>query len=442
MNAKLLSRALRLAFLSMVLAACGRPESSCECSVPAASGTQIIECGESVCVAGAGYQCLAHGQPSASPFACPQPPPVTTCTPKTCAGLNTVCGPVSDGCGGTLECGTCPGASRCVSGQCEVDVCAQAGAVCGSINGTACGTCAGASTCSAGQRQCIETLASATGITGGVVANESLYFSTADTIVEVNLASGARRDVVTGELRLSPLTANASHLFYASSTGLHRVAIGTTTVESVMGLNGSCFSLLADAQHVYCGTGGDPRFGVSPFGIDRVPVSGGVRSDVVSYLNYPRMAKWQNLLFHVGTTDNFSSFAVMGVTDLNDMSGQSLVSGGPLGSRFVLADAAAFYFLDAQTLTRAPYDNSMAPALAPVTELRQETTVADGSAVFAIGESAGQGGLYRLPVTGGPAEKLVGEADFGGDSNDVVALLKAGDRWLVVTSSAVYRFRF
>jgi hypothetical protein len=330
-----------------------------------------------------------------------------------------------------------------VSGQCEVDACAQAGAVCGSIGGTSCGTCANGAACSADQRRCIETVATAADLSGAVVAGDSLYLSVAGTsIVEVNLTSGARRDVATGEQRISPLTANGSHLFYASATGLHRVAIGTTLVESVMGLSGSCTSLLADAQHVYCGTGGDPRYGVSYFGIDRVPVGGGVRSDVVGSLNYPRMAKWQNLLFHVGTTDNYSSFAVMGVTDLNDMSGQSLVSGGPLGSRFVLADSAAFYFLDGQKLTRAPYDNSMAPALAEVTQLRQETTVADGSAVFAIGEAGGQGGLYKLPVTGGPAEKLVGEADLGGDSSDVVALLKSGDRWLVVTSSAVYRFQF
>jgi hypothetical protein len=368
-------------------------------------------------------------------------PPVTTCTPKTCASLNTVCGPVSDGCGGTLECGTCSGSSRCVSGQCEVDACAQAGAVCGSIGTTQCGMCANGSTCSSDQRQCIETLATATSIGSAVVANDSLYLSTmSSSVIELNLTSGERREVITGQMYLSPLTTNGTHLFYASSTGLHRVSVGTTAVEDLTGLNGSCFSLLADAQYVYCGTGGDPRYGVSYYGIDRVPVAGGVRSDVVSSLNYPRMAKWQNLLFHVGTTDNYSSFAVMGVTDLSDMSGQSLVSGGPLG-RLVLADSDAFYFLDGQKLTRAPYDNSMAPALAEVTQLRQETTIADGTAVFAIGEVAGQGGLYKMPVSGGPAVKLLGEADFGGDSNDVVALIKLGDQWLIVTSSAVFRVR-
>lgn len=440
--------ALRLLGLVLVFAACGRPETTCECGVPSFSGNKVIECGASACVDGAGYQCAGQGQLVSSIFACPQTPPVTTCTRKTCASLNTVCGPVSDGCGGTLECGTCSGSSRCMNGQCLVDACAQAGAVCGTLNGTSCGTCAGDSTCSTDRRQCIETLATitaATGVTGAVVAGNALYLSVAETsnasIVEVDLTSSARRDVATGELRVSPLATNGSHLFYASSTGLHRVALGTTTVENLPGLNGSCFSLLADGQHVYCGVGGDPRFGLDAFGIDRLPVTGGARTDVRSSLNYPRMAKWQNLLFHVGTTDNFSSFAVMGVTDLNDMSAQSLVSGGPLGSRFVLADSAAFYFLDGAKLTRAPYDNSMSPVLAEVSGLRQETTVADGSAVFGIGEIGGVGGLYKVPVTGGAAEKLIDEADFGGDVGEVVALLKGTDRWLIVTSTKVFRVR-
>jgi hypothetical protein len=439
--------AFRLAALVLVFAACGRPEPVCECSVPSFTGFQIIECGESACFNGAGYQCSAHGKPVTSVFACPPVTTVTTCTPKTCATANTACGPVADGCGGTLECGTCAGTDRCMSGQCQPSPCAQAGLVCGVLNGNTCGTCTGTSTCSIDQRQCIETvttISAATGITSAALASNTLYLSvagsTSSSIVEVDLASGTRRDVTTGE-RISPLAVNGSHLFYASSTGLHRVALGSVTVENLSGLNGSCYSLLADAQHVYCGVGGDPRLGVSYYGIDRLPVGGGVRTDVVSYLNYPSMAKVGNLLFHVGTTDNFSSFAVMGVTDLNDMSAQSLVSGGPLGSRFVLADAAAFYFLDGQTLTRAPFDNSPSKALAAVGWLRQETTIADGSSVVAVGEVNGVGGLYRLPIGGGAAVKLADEADFGGNSDDVTAILKSGDRWLVVTSSSVYRLK-
>ena len=440
--------ALRLSSIALFFVAfstCGTPEPTCECGVPSWNGTQIFACGASACIDSVGYQCAGHGHPVSSPFACPAMPPVTSCTRKTCATANTACGPVSDGCGGTLECGACSGSDRCTNGQCVVNPCAQA--VCGTVQGTSCGTCAGTSTCSVDQRQCIEKVATLTGTTGvmhGAVAGNSLYLSLAhasDTsVVEVDLTTGTQRNLKTGELRVSPLASNGSHLFYASSTGLHRVAVGSTTVEDLSGLAGTCSSLLADAQHVYCGVGGDPRLGVSYFGIDRGPVGGGVRTDVVSYLNYPAMAKVGNLLFHVGTTDNYASFAVMGVTDLNDMSGQSLVSGGALDSNFVLADSDAFYFLGEGKLTRAPFDNSASRELAATTWLRQETTVADGSAVFAISSIGGHGGLYRLAITGG-AEKLVDVADLGGNLDAISALFKSGTSWVVVTNTAVYRVR-
>jgi hypothetical protein len=41
------------------------------------------------------------------------------CVPKTCASLGAVCGSASDGCGGTLSCGTCPAGKTCnASNQC------------------------------------------------------------------------------------------------------------------------------------------------------------------------------------------------------------------------------------------------------------------------------------------------------------------------------------
>jgi len=44
-----------------------------------------------------------------------------TCTPKTCASLGAACGTPSDGCGGTLSCGTCPTGKACnASYQCVV----------------------------------------------------------------------------------------------------------------------------------------------------------------------------------------------------------------------------------------------------------------------------------------------------------------------------------
>lgn len=51
-----------------------------------------------------------------------------SCTPKTCAQLGANCGQVSDGCGGTLNCGTCPAGQTCGGGG-RANVC---GIACGS----------------------------------------------------------------------------------------------------------------------------------------------------------------------------------------------------------------------------------------------------------------------------------------------------------------------
>ncbi|MFT4039177.1 MAG: hypothetical protein QM692_13405 [Thermomicrobiales bacterium] len=44
--------------------------------------------------------------------------PCSTCTPTTCAALGVICGPASDGCGGTLQCGGCDLDLSCCTGQC------------------------------------------------------------------------------------------------------------------------------------------------------------------------------------------------------------------------------------------------------------------------------------------------------------------------------------
>ena len=46
--------------------------------------------------------------------------PGTTCQPSTCAELNATCGSIDDGCGTSIECGTCEGTEgQCVDNQCE-----------------------------------------------------------------------------------------------------------------------------------------------------------------------------------------------------------------------------------------------------------------------------------------------------------------------------------
>ncbi|MFA6594142.1 MAG: right-handed parallel beta-helix repeat-containing protein [Candidatus Buchananbacteria bacterium] len=45
------------------------------------------------------------------------------CTPTTCAAQGKNCGSISNGCGGTLSCGTCNAAQNCVSNLCVVKTC-------------------------------------------------------------------------------------------------------------------------------------------------------------------------------------------------------------------------------------------------------------------------------------------------------------------------------
>lgn len=48
---------------------------------------------------------------------------VCGCSTTTCAAQNAVCGTVSDGCGGTLNCGTCDGGFVCCGGRCLLGAC-------------------------------------------------------------------------------------------------------------------------------------------------------------------------------------------------------------------------------------------------------------------------------------------------------------------------------
>ncbi|HRZ51282.1 MAG TPA: hypothetical protein P5080_04860 [Candidatus Paceibacterota bacterium] len=81
------------------------------------------------------------------------------CTPTTCSNLGYNCGSWPDGCGNTLDCGTCPTGQTCASGTCATSctpkTCAQQGFTCGSQNDTCggslnCGTCPTGQTCVSG----------------------------------------------------------------------------------------------------------------------------------------------------------------------------------------------------------------------------------------------------------------------------------------------------
>src|SRR5438034_7496875 len=80
----------------------------------------------------------------------------SSCTPTTCTAQGKNCGSISDGCGGTLTCGTCVATQTCISNVCTASctptTCAAQGKNCGSIpdgcGGTlTCGTCGSGQTC-------------------------------------------------------------------------------------------------------------------------------------------------------------------------------------------------------------------------------------------------------------------------------------------------------
>jgi hypothetical protein len=91
-------------------------------------------------------------------------PDLPLCTAKTCPELGVECGPTGDGCGGVLQCGSCPAGKTCGGGgkpsvcgtlTCKPRTCAELGAECGPIGDGCgglldCGTCMPPKTCGGG----------------------------------------------------------------------------------------------------------------------------------------------------------------------------------------------------------------------------------------------------------------------------------------------------
>jgi hypothetical protein len=87
-----------------------------------------------------------------------------TCTPFTACGAGQNCGSVSDGCGGSVSCGTCGSgqscggggtANVCGAGSCSPTTCVAQGKNCGTISDGCssvlqCGTCSGGQSCGGG----------------------------------------------------------------------------------------------------------------------------------------------------------------------------------------------------------------------------------------------------------------------------------------------------
>lgn len=92
-----------------------------------------------------------------------------TCGLSSCTAQNAMCGPIGDGCGGSIDCGSCTSPESCGGGgtlftcggtgsgsACTPRTCAQAGATCGQVADgcggltASCGTCLSGETCGAG----------------------------------------------------------------------------------------------------------------------------------------------------------------------------------------------------------------------------------------------------------------------------------------------------
>jgi hypothetical protein len=132
-------------------------------------------------VAVVGFGCGGHnnGNGNADSNTGPQDAPAVTgdaapdangCGLVTCASQNAQCGPIGDGCGGTINCGTCPAGETCGGGgvnfqcgsggegsgsACTLLTCADYGANCGVVSDgcggvtASCGTCGSGETCGA-----------------------------------------------------------------------------------------------------------------------------------------------------------------------------------------------------------------------------------------------------------------------------------------------------
>jgi hypothetical protein len=89
---------------------------------------------------------------------------IAACTPKNCVQLGLSCGSAGDGCGGTIQCGSCSAGQTCGGGgvtglcgsaACTPKNCVQLGLSCGSAGdgcgGTIqCGSCSAGKTCGGG----------------------------------------------------------------------------------------------------------------------------------------------------------------------------------------------------------------------------------------------------------------------------------------------------
>jgi hypothetical protein len=262
-------------------------------------------------------------------------------------------------------------------------------------------------------------------------------------LVAIDLATRQQQTIAMASVR-SPLTKVAQDVLWTDSTGLRRLAPGSTVASTTAGLTSSCSDLLVDGAFVYCGIYGDARIGVSGLGIRKFPLAGGTATWAKTSLNNAHFTVGGGYLFYTGTTDNFSSFTNLGAIDLGDGMDQVLASGGSLNNGFILADADSFYFVQSQggaTLTRMPFTSTQGTdLLTSSVGLDRDSTVMKDGAIFTYATVSGVEGLWKVPVAN-PAQKalVLDRADLRITTYGPTELQAAGDEWLFVTGNVVYR---
>ena len=170
-----------------------------------------------------------------------QPDGAPVCTPTTCQALGYSCGPAGDGCGGTLQCGTCNAPQYCGGGgfaqcggnnglspdggnPCTPQTCASLGYTCGAAgdgcgNVLQCGTCTAPQYCGGGGFEkcggstgvgsdggvlCTPTTCTALGYTCGIAADGCGNALQCGTCTDPQYCGGGGFDVCGGNNGLAP----------------------------------------------------------------------------------------------------------------------------------------------------------------------------------------------------------------------------------------------
>jgi hypothetical protein len=283
------------------------------------------------------------------------------------------------------------------------------------------------------------------------VSGDQLYLTSttslnqsARDLLAVNLTTKQTRTVASQTV-LSPLAVGGGSVFWAERTGLRRLTSPTATPTTISGLDYGCSDLLVSGQALYCGIGGDARYGVSSFGIKKLPLAGGTATWTKTYLNYPHLAAIGQYVFYVGTTDNQYSFKTMGAWDTSMNDDMPLVSGGSLDSSFVMADAYSFYFVEypgtEAVLHRVLFDTNADVQVASGTGFLKDTTVLQSGALVTIAKLGAEEGLWQVGLTAPSTRTLVlSAADLKKTATTGPSHVRATSDGLVfITGNTVYR---